>query len=224
MFNSQERKLERMLSGHADTLSGAAYNAIMVATLLYGFVVNAVMVVLFADSVSGIENPIPLLIGYLVSCLLGSFLAASDKPVMSFLGYNLIVLPMGVLLCAIIPGYGMGLVMSAIVITGAVTLIIGAISCIFPQVFLSMGRALLTCLLVGCVLSVVSWFVLGLQEILVYAFTILYMLYLGYDLQKAQLYPKTVDNAIDSAIDLYLDIINLFLRILRILAKIRRDD
>lgn len=48
---------------------------------------------------------------------------------------------------------------------------------------------------------------------------ILFSLYIGYDLQRAQMFEKTLDNAIDSALDIYLDIINLFLHILRILAE-----
>ena len=34
------------------------------------------------------------------------------------------------------------------------------------------------------------------------------------DWAKAQEKPKTLDNAVDSAVDLYLDIINLFVRLL----------
>ena len=45
--------------------------------------------------------------------------------------------------------------------------------------------------------------------------------YIGYDWGRANRIPKTVDNAIDSAAALYMDIINLFLRILRILGRRR---
>nr|MCR5618576.1 Bax inhibitor-1 family protein [Lachnospiraceae bacterium] len=45
--------------------------------------------------------------------------------------------------------------------------------------------------------------------------------YIGYDFWRAQQFPKTLDNAVDCAVDIYLDIINLFLRILRILAGSR---
>ena len=46
--------------------------------------------------------------------------------------------------------------------------------------------------------------------------------YIGLDWNRAQMYPKTVDNAIDSAADIYLDVVNLFVRILSITGK-RRD-
>ena len=39
------------------------------------------------------------------------------------------------------------------------------------------------------------------------------------DFHRSQMYPKTLDNAVDSALDIYLDVINLFLKVLRILAK-----
>ncbi|MCR5192464.1 MAG: Bax inhibitor-1 family protein, partial [Bacteroidales bacterium] len=43
--------------------------------------------------------------------------------------------------------------------------------------------------------------------------------YIGYDVAKSQAYPKTLDNAVDSALDIYLDIINLFIRLLSILGR-----
>ena len=50
----------------------------------------------------------------------------------------------------------------------------------------------------------------------------IFTLYVGFDWSRAQAYPKTIDNAVDSAIDIYMDIINLFVRILSILS--RHDD
>ncbi len=47
-------------------------------------------------------------------------------------------------------------------------------------------------------------------------------MYIGYDIYRSQQYPKTLDNAVDSALDIYMDIANLFIRILSILGK--RND
>ena len=52
---------------------------------------------------------------------------------------------------------------------------------------------------------------------------VVFSLYIGYDFLKAQELDYTIDNAIDSAVSIYLDIINLFLRILRILGNSRDD-
>ena len=48
---------------------------------------------------------------------------------------------------------------------------------------------------------------------------IVFSVYIAYDFHRSQMYPKTLDNAVDSALDIYLDVINLFLKVLRILAK-----
>ncbi len=55
------------------------------------------------------------------------------------------------------------------------------------------------------------------------AVALLFCGYIGYDWARANQIPKTVDNAIDSAAALYMDIINLFLRILRIMGRSRRS-
>lgn len=43
--------------------------------------------------------------------------------------------------------------------------------------------------------------------------------YIGYDWEKANRMPKPVDNAVDGAAAIYMDIINLFMRILRIFGR-----
>ena len=48
---------------------------------------------------------------------------------------------------------------------------------------------------------------------------VIFALYIGYDWVKAQQYVHTLDNAVDSALDIYMDIINLFLRVLMILGR-----
>ena len=55
-----------------------------------------------------------------------------------------------------------------------------------------------------------------------YVFVGIFSLYIGYDWARANTCARTVDNAIDLAANLYLDIINLFLRILEIMGK-RKD-
>ena len=50
----------------------------------------------------------------------------------------------------------------------------------------------------------------------------LFSLYIGYDVYRSQQFAKTVDNAVDCALDIYLDIANLFIRLLSIMGK-KRD-
>lgn len=219
MQSAKERKLERLNSGLTDQLTAGAYNAVMLGMVLYGFIVNALMVTFLSPVVEGLHYG-AFLIGYFVCVIAGSLCARSDKPAMSFLGYNLIVLPIGVLLCLVLPGYA-HVVNEAILLTGGITLTILALATIFPHWFAGMGRTLGICLLAGVILSL-GTALLGLSSnFLCWGFAILFTLYLGFDLARAQMYPKTVDNAIDCAIDIYLDIINIFMRLLSILNRAR---
>ena len=59
--------------------------------------------------------------------------------------------------------------------------------------------------------------------IIVYIVVLIFCGYIEYDWAKANTQRKTIDNAIDSATELYIDIINLFIRILRILARAQRN-
>ena len=225
VFNAKERKLERMNSGLPDTLSPNLYNGVIGLLLLYGFAVNALIVHLCSGIVMQI-SPIVFLILYFVLCFAGVACAASDKPGMSFLGYNLIVVPIGAVLALSLPDFDSDIMMTAILYTGLITAVMTALASFFPQLFSGLGKALGISLLVTLVLSLVSSFLLGGAGELIFLWVGagIFTLYIGYDWYKAQAYPKTLDNAVDSALDLYLDIINLFLKILRILAKARSDD
>ena len=55
-----------------------------------------------------------------------------------------------------------------------------------------------------------------------WAGTIIFSLYIGYDWARANTCARTVDNAIDLSASLYLDIINLFLRIVAIMSDSKR--
>ena len=49
MFNSSENKKMRMYSGVAETLTASTYNLILGMTILYGFVINAILVAVAGD-------------------------------------------------------------------------------------------------------------------------------------------------------------------------------
>ena len=200
-----------------DTIGTAAYNGIIGLTILYGFVVNALMV-LFARPFFESLPVAAVLIGYLVSAFAGAIIAnKSSNPIFSFLGYNLIVLPIGMLLSLVLPDYSMEHIMLAVVLTGVVTVIMIILSVIFPSFFSRLGLSLFWSLLIGVLVEGVAYWLGYGGNIFNILFVAIFSLYIGYDWHKAQSYSKTVDNAIDSAIDLYVDFINLFIDILDLL-------
>lgn len=213
----RERKETRAYG--ADTISRSAYNGIIGLTILYGFVVNALMVMYARPFFEGLPI-IGVFIGYIVSCILGTIITAkSSVPFFSFLGYNLIVVPIGMLLSLVLPDYSMEHIMLAVVLTGVVTVIMIILSVIFPSFFSRLGLSLFWSLLIGVLVEGVAYWLGYGGNIFNILFVVIFSLYIGYDWHVAQSYSKTVDNAIDSAIDLYLDLINLFLRILDILDR-----
>ena len=83
--------------------------------------------------------------------------------------------------------------------------------------FSKLGLTLFLSLGIGLLVEIIAS-LLGYQgDSFNWLFVAIFFLYIGYDWHKAQSYSKIVDNAIDSAIDLYLDLINLFVRILDLL-------
>ena len=52
-----------------------------------------------------------------------------------------------------------------------------------------------------------------------YIVALIFCGFIGFDWARAQVFPKTLDNAVDSAADIYVDVANLFIRILAITGK-----
>lgn len=219
MFNSKERKMERMCSGINDTLSASTYNGIIGGVLFWGFLLN-VLIVHFCSDMFMAMNPMTLIIGYFISGLVGIFMAAkSNNPIVSFIGYNLVVVPIGAVLSVALQEYSAVDIKSAFLATAGVTVVMMGMATAKPQFFAGLGRTLFFSLLLGLIAEIVCIFFGIVTPIFNWLFVVIFSLYIGYDWHKAQSYPKTVDNAIDSALDIYLDIINLFIRLLEIFGK-----
>ena len=157
-----------------------------------------------------------VIIAYFIICFAGIAISAkSDNAIVSFLGYNMVVVPVGVILSLALKEYDNGSIMHAIIITGGVTFMMVVLSTIFPRIFLSMGKALLIALLCVIIAEVIFIFTgFGTPAIWDMAIALIFALYIGYDWAKAQEEEHTFDNAVDACVGLYLDIINLLLRVL----------
>jgi len=220
------RKEERLNSGLGDQVSARTYNVVMLLTLVWGFLVNAAMVEYLAMPIMRLFSsigPVWLFVGYFVLALGGVFISArSQNPWISFLGYNMLVLPIGVMLCFLLPGFPVAVVTKALLLTGIVTATMTLLGVVRPQLFLGLGRTLIIALLVGIVAELVATFLFHYTGAMFdWLFVVLFSAYIGYDVAKSQVYPKTIDNAVDCALDIYLDIINIFIRLLALLS--RRD-
>lgn len=218
-----DRKKLRLESGEADSITTRGFNVVMCGVLAWGFLVNAAMVYFLGDMMVQAAPRLKwwMLLAYLVPTFAGIFIAAkSTNPFISFVGYNLVVLPIGLMLAMILPMFPVQIIFKAMAITAMVTLTMLVLAVTVPQFFMGLGRTLLVALIVGLLAEVVATFLLGYRGMLFdWLFVILFSGYIGYDVARSQAFPKTLDNAVDSALDIYLDIINLFIRLLSILSR-----
>lgn len=202
-------------------ISKGLYNLIIGLTLTWGFAVNWLIVVSISPESIASINPIVFFIGYLGSCFLGIYLfKRSDKPIVSFIGYNFVVVPFGLVVNMQVSQIDPLIVQDAIRVTGLVTILMMLAGSTFPAFFEKISGALGIALIAVIIIEMVEIFIFGIHhDILDWAVAIIFCGYIGYDWGRANRIPKTVDNAIDSAAALYMDIIILFLRILRIMAR-----
>ena len=212
---------------YGDIVSDQVYNLTLGGVVVYGLVAN-ILICMFCTPFALSLNPIALFAGYLVCVIAGSVISAkSDSALLSFLGYNLIVLPVGLVVSISVYHYGglsSALVYSAFQYTLGITATMFLLASFFPGFFARLHGVLLGGL-IGLIISEIILFFLGIRPVVASLIGAgLFSLYIGYDFVRAQQYPKTLDSAVDAAVGIYLDIINLFLRLLRILSRSRSRD
>ena len=207
--------LEVKMGGRqSNELSVRTYNIVIGLILLWGVLINIIMCVCCTEIFMQ-WNPVAIIIGYFVVAIAGIYLSESSNALVSFIGYNMVVIPIGVVLSIALVDYDQISIMNALVTTVAITLLMILLGSIFPQIFFSMGRVLFVCL-TGVVICEIIFLLIGFStpSIWDWIVALIFCGYIGYDWAEAQTKPRTLDNAVDSVVALYLDIVNLFIRLL----------
>lgn len=222
--NVFERKLS---DGHAgELISATHYNLLIGAVLLWGFAINWLIVRSIPVQLIQSINPGFFLFGYFASCYFGMrLISKSTDPWRSFIGYNFIVIPVGLVINIVVSHFDSSLVMDAMMITGLVTLLMMTLGASFSKIFEKMIGTITVALLAVIIVELAGIFLLGIHpDILDWLVALIFCGYIGYDWGRANRIPKTTENAIECAATLYLDIVNLFLRILSLLSDERNSD
>ena len=160
----------------------------------------------------------------------GIFIAlGSDKPLISFLGYNMITVGFGLILGPTIYMYSAEIVLLAGATTFLLTVAMSVMGIIYPKSLEHWGGWLFGILLAVVIAQFSGLFLASLgygavatamdHPIMHVLISILFCAYIIFDWNRALRIPYTVDNSIDTAVALYLDIINLFLHLLRLLGQ-----
>jgi FtsH-binding integral membrane protein len=202
-------------------VSGETYNLVIGLVLCWGFLMNWLIVHhVSPESITNI-NPWIFFIAYFASCFFGAYLFnSSSDPAISFIGYNFVVVPFGLVVNVVVSRYEPNLVLEAIQLATAVTIIMMFLGSLHPKFFEEIYGALVAALLAVIVIELLQIFVFHHDRTWIdWAVVIIFCGLIGFDWGRANRIPKTVDNAVDSAAALYMDIINVFLRLLRILGR-----
>jgi FtsH-binding integral membrane protein len=209
-----------------DSISAQAFYFVIAIVLFWGLFGSAALAY-YAISIGFMTTYVPanpwiIVIGLgLVIPIIGILIAVkSDNALISFFGYNLIIVPFGFLLGPVVNQYQPDSVMHVFGVTAGIAFFMGLMGTIFPNFFSKIGYALLLALSGLVIVMIAQLFIPELRlGIIDYIGAGIFSLYIGYDMYRANAMPKTLDNAVDICVDLYLDIINLFLFLLKIMGN-----
>ena len=220
MENNKEVKLLRLQRTEGKLLTKSQYNIVIGLTLLWGILINVGMAVFLTPYIIQIDFRI-ILVLYLVLSFGCTFLVyRSSSPALSFLGFTGLAIGMGLLLTSYLTLFTEATIYSAFLATGIIVVSMMLISLFFPAFFLSLGRVLIFALLGSIAVELIGGLLLHYPMFWMnYVIVVIFAGYVGFDWAKAQVYPKTMDNAIDSAADIYIDIVNIFIRLLSIMGR-----
>ena len=208
-----------------DAFSRTGFNQISERTFfgsLAGFVIYGLFVTYFTTFLA---PPTLSLVGLillgLVLPIAGCFMAMSDNFGLSFIGYNMITIPFGLVLGPVLNQYAPNVVQNAALLTAMITGVMGLAGVTYPNFFRSIGSALFVALIGLVVVRLIALFVPALNSfgIIDYVSAGIFSLYIGYDMFRATEATRSVGSALKIAVSLYLDIINLFMSLLSILGN-----
>ena len=227
-------QLARWYDG-AQVLTDSAYNRMIGLMLIYGFGVNALItyftrvpILNMVYSNSGRFSTIFLLflVAYFALCIGGNaVMRKAETTARCFLGYSMIVVPVGLVVSVGTSVYDPDLITRAMFLTCIVSAGMMLLGILRPDFFFRIGTSLGCALGVAIIVELVSSLIFRRSvTVLDWIIVVIMSLYVGYDWARANALQKTAHNAIVVSASLYLDIINIFLRILRILARSKRRD
>lgn len=150
---------------------------------------------------------------------------SSEKPGRSVLGVSILSFFMGLSIGPVVAYYQAEVVIQALVLTFAVTVGMAILGILMPNVIAKFAGVLflgLLILLVGyfsATILALFGITSGVFGVLDWLSLAIFSLYIWFDWGRAMKLPKTIDNAIDVSGALIVDIVNLFLTLLRVVAR-----
>ena len=210
-------------ASRAKEMSPRAYNLAMSALIFLGFCAMGAgayftSTMAFARMMMS-GAALPLVFGSFILTIVGMVMmsaAASKQSVgLSLVGYVIFASSFG-----LTASFGLA-INTAFIATAAITFVFGALGVTFPKFFQRVYGIGFGILLATILVEIVLMFMGVSQTITDLIVIVVFAGFIGYDTYVATTVPPTLPNAVLMASNLFVDIINVFLRILNILG--RRD-
>lgn len=211
---------------HSAHLSRRTYNLLMGALIAFGFVVMGACAALATTPgflLAIYEHWLPVTIGSFAASIAGIFVISAGMKRegygMALAGYGLVVLSMGFATGLILPAYDIPSIANAFVGTAIIAALFMLLGVTYPQVFVSLYGVAAVGLGAVLLISVIGIFVGAPMAWLDYVVILLFCGFIGFDTYRAQQCEPTVKMAIFNAVEIWLDLLNVFIRILSIVGR-----
>lgn len=206
-----------------DIVQPRVFNAIVGISTIIGLIIDMVIVHCYSN-VEWVRNmtngkiillAIPLLVATICIELL------YNHPILSYCLYLLVVCDIGILLAYTVPLYDKIDVEHAIIGTLSITVVFTILGLVFPDIFDKISHLLFIALLGSAGIELVMCLFGFYPTFMDYIVVIIFSGYIGFDWARVKLKNEitghlTISDAIECALSIYLDIINIFLRLLSI--------
>jgi FtsH-binding integral membrane protein len=205
-----------------DDISTNVFNLVITFTVMFGLALYGVLADTFSTTKFGFWTSILILIGTFGGC----FFAAMDFTPAKLVGLSLIAGGLGTLSGSFYHQFTKGSILNVIVMVAAITTILGAIGTLIPRSLANWGSTLLTlltALIIGQLVCVLFLPTYQAHTFLDWCGVLLFSAYIVFDFNRAQYVEKTVDNAMDCGISIFLDIANLLIYLMELFGQKDND-
>lgn len=209
-------------------ISRRLYNAVLCGLVLLSFMVMAGCSYITATPaflLFMLRSPFALTLGSLVGSIAGivcmNIARSRERLGLGLVGYALFSVTFGFTTSFLLSMYSLESISTAFTATAAIMVVFGVAGMAFPKFFAKLQGVCVTGLFAVIVVELIMSLIGIQQNMTDLVVILLFCGFIGYDVYRASVATPTFNNALWYAIELYLDILNVFIRILSIVG--RRD-
>lgn len=198
---------------------------------LIGAIVAASLMIIGLEYTYCLNNPWiieSLNLAFVIACYVVPFagiiimaLAGREHLGLMVVGYCMVTLTLGFLMAIVLTGYTAASIQRAILITAIIAISFATLGFAWPQLFRRIFPICVAALGIMIIIEIVMMFLSIPSGWNDWVVIVIFCGLIGYDFYQAATDEPTVDNAIWYACEIYLDLINIFLRVLNITGRSR---